>query len=162
MRGSKIVIEGSPKGKFLGGIAGDTSKPGTMMEIKLGVAPVRGNAFTWVAYGSQGGVSTADPRMVAILTEDMLQGFPDTTAAVVGQGIFLYVPYPGEFMNILVTGEPGTGSANFVKIGERLVAAAGTGKFVVESTSSVSAQFTCLEYAGEPADVDTLTYAIRN
>lgn len=81
-------------------------------------------------------------------------------AAVVGQPITLYCPLSGEMLNVLCTGEAGTGSANAFFVGERLVATAGTGKFVAESTSSADAQFICLEHIDEVPDVDTLIWAM--
>lgn len=165
MQGSRILMTSEPKGIFLEGIVSGTPYPGTVMEIKPGVNPVGGgatslgNGFTWQAYGTAG-AATGDPRIWAVLTEDLLEGFSAlaTTAGVPssqyvsGSRCFLYVPICGEFLNMCVAAEVGTGSANRYTIGERLTPYATTGQLVVESTSGTRAPFMSMEHLDVTAD----------
>lgn len=152
--GSGIIVSTEPKGVFLEGIISGTPKPGTMMQIKAATEMVAGN-FTYEAYdvGASG-----DPRCVIILLPDDLQGALPTTAYVSGARGFLYVPAPGEILNILLKDVTGTGDTH--AIGDRVYAEDGSGKFLVQGTSANLAQFTLLETLAAPT-ADTLCAAMR-
>jgi hypothetical protein len=156
--GSDIIVSSNPKGVFLEGVVSGTPKPGTMMQIQAGTAAVAGRQ-TWEVYNPSG--ATGDPRLVAILLEDNLQGKGSGDAYVSGTRCFLYVPLYGEEMNILVKGQPGTGSANAFTVGERLEAEKGSGKFIQQVTSASLSQFTCLEHIDEVPNTDTLVWCLR-
>lgn len=158
-----IVVSAEPRGVFLEGTIGDTSAPGTKMVMQYGTAFVGGRP-TWVRYGSGGTVPAAadgDPRMTAILCEDKQDGIGPTTAYAIGQRCFLYVPLPGEEMNILCAPEVGTGSANAFHIGDRFICQHTTGQYVTTSTSSVNADFVCMEHVDLTPDVAGLVWAQR-
>jgi hypothetical protein len=156
-KGLEIVVTSNPKGVFIGIIVSGTPKPGTKMTIKAGVAPV-GGRHTWEAYNP---TSDADPRLIAILDKDYLQGKEATDAYVSGTRAQVYCPLPGEDMNVLVEGEAGTGSANVFTVGERLRAVHATGKYKAETNSAAYADFVVLEKTTEVADVDTLVWVLR-
>ena len=169
MRGQTIIVTSWPKGTRDEGILGLNAYPGTKMEIKNGVLPV-GGRHTWVPWGTNGSggtggtEATGDPRPKAILLADELQGAAPLTQLIAGQNrAFLYFPLPGEDMNILCAGEAGTGSANAFFIGTRFIAqvtgvAATNGLYIVEATSSISADFMCKEHIDEVADAATLVW----
>ncbi len=156
-KGAQIVVSADPRGKHLEGLVSGTPKPGTMMQIKAGVDAVFGR-MTWEVYNPS---ATGDPRLVAILKEDNLQGKTINDAYVDGTRCFLYVPLEGEEMNVLVKGQAGTGSANAFLVGERLEAEKGTGKFLAEAVSSAISQFTVLEHIDEVPNTDTLVWCMR-
>lgn len=139
MRGSLIMAESFPKGCFLEGIISGTPKPGTAMQIKAATELVAGE-FTWEVYNPS---ADGDPRLMAILLEDDLQGGIYSTAYVSGTRGKLYVPLPGELINILLKDVSGTGDTH--AIGDRVMAEHGSGKFIVQSTSSGNGPFTLLE-----------------
>jgi hypothetical protein len=158
-KGNEIVLS-IPKGVFLEGTLSGTPKPGTKMEIQNGTAAVLGR-HTWQAYGINAGMANNDPRLTAIFIGDSMEGFIDTVAGVSGQRAFLYCPLPGEEMNVLTTGEPGTGSTNAFTVGERLQPVAGTGKYIVQNTSSSGADFIVMEHIDQVPDIDTLVWCMK-
>jgi hypothetical protein len=163
-RGSKVLLAAQPKGVFLEGIISGTPYPGTLITVSPGVAIIEGR-HTWIA-GWSG--SNADPRLTCIILEDDFQGFvgwnPVTgvigPAYVTGTRFRAYCPLPGEEMNICVAGQPGTGSTNAFTIGERLIFQASNGQAIVEATSSVKANFMCMEHIDEVADQPTLVWCM--
>lgn len=157
MLGSKIVVASNPRGLFLEGTIDDTSMPGTAMQITPNTA-FTGTEPHWEHYQPS---ADGDPRLSTILLPDDLQGQLYSTAYVANARCFLYCPLPGETMNILVLGAAGTGSADTWKIGDRLIPAHASGKFVRESTSSFQAWFASMEYDQMSADVDAWLWAMK-
>lgn len=166
MHGARIIVSADPDPRrFLECVIVGTPVPGTVVTLVPGVAYQQGR------FSFQAATMTADgdPRMIAVLVEDNYQGFIGgnvvtgvaPAAVVAGTRQFLYVPIPGEELNMLVAGQPGTGSTNAFTIGERLIVQHNTGKLIVEATSSVSSPFMCLEHIDEVADVDTLVWCQR-
>lgn len=138
-RGNEIIVSADPQGKFLEGIISGTPKPGTLMQLKAGVA-MKGGRFTWEAATPVGG--DGKPSIVAVLLADNLQGKTATDAYVTGTRCFLYCPIAGEDLNVLV-GE-GAGTANTFAVGDYLMLDAEDG-ILIPSSSPVSAPFIVLE-----------------
>lgn len=158
MRGSRIMVESDPRGVFLEGIVQGTPLPGTVMGIVPGVKMV-GGRFTWEPLSI---TTPGDPRLIAVLLEDQLQGQVYSTAYVNGVRCFLYVPLPGEDINVLAAPEPGTGSANAYTIGERLtLSSSSSGMLIAEATSSVWAPFMSMEHIDFTADTAGLVWCKR-
>jgi hypothetical protein len=121
MRGNKIVISDEPKGRFIEGIVDGTPKPGTWMQVSA--VAVDGNGrHTWGVYDRNAdGDNPAGP--LAILCERGEGYAPFTvtagvrtndggTAYVSGDQCFLYIPLPGDELNVLwATTGTGTGDA---------------------------------------------------
>jgi len=152
--GNRIIASAEPKGMYLEGIIYGALLPGIMCQIRV-AAGITAGEYTWEPYAPN---ASGDPRLVAILLEDDLQGGLMTTAYVSGTRGKLYVPLPGEQINVLLRDVAGTGDAH--TFGERVVAETGTGKFIVQSTSANLAQFTLLEAIAAPT-ADTLALAMR-
>lgn len=142
-------------GIWMEGIIDDTSLPGTLMEVTPGSTPVNGRQhYRHYQPGADG-----DPKLVIVLTEDCLQGFTYTQPYAVGTRCFLYIPNPGDEMNVLFAAQAGTGSADAVTIGERLIGQSSTGQLVVQSDATKTAIFQSLEHIDGPADTPFLVYA---
>lgn len=139
MRGTEIMVSSNPKGTFLEGVIGDTSKPGTIMQIQAGVGLISGRQ-TWVAAapGTDG-----KNVLVAVLLQDYLQGKLWSDAYIAGTRCFLYCPIAGEEMNVLCGEVAGTG--NTFSIGDRFIIDAEDGILVPESGSPQDTIFICLE-----------------
>ncbi len=157
MQGTEIELTNEPRGRFLEGIVSGTPVPGVAMQFVLGVAAVNGG-MTYQVYSPS---ADGDPRLMAILLEDHLQGKTYLDAYVTGTRCFMYCPLPGDEMNIQVPSQQGTGSANAYTVGERLIAQHNTGAFIVESTSSVHAEFTSMEHYDAPVDAIGWVWAMR-
>lgn len=138
-RGASIIVSSPPRGVFIEGIIGDTSKPGTIMQIQGGTACAVGG-FTYIAAN----VGT-DGKCVChqVLLADSLQGKLATDAYVSGTKCFLYIPSPGEDVNVLLGEVAGTG--NTYAIGDRLIIDAEDGVLVPESGSPQETSWICLE-----------------
>lgn len=158
--GADIVLAVPPKGQFIGGYLSGVLKPGTQLTIKANIAPICGN-FTWEAYETASGAD-GDPRVCAILCPDDLQGKSALDAYADGDfAPKIYFPLPGEYCNVLVAGQPGTGSANAFFIGTRLIPQHATGKQIAATLSTQLAQWQCLEHIDEIPNTDTLVFCMK-
>ena len=125
MKGNQIIVSAEPRGVFIEGIIGDTSKPGTIMSLQT-TAFVAGRD-TWKAYNPGTGDATAG--LVAVLIEDFEQGKTWDDAFVSGTRCKMYVPLPGEEVNLRKADITGTGSpTEALTIGQKLLVVDGTGK----------------------------------
>jgi hypothetical protein len=143
------------------GVIDDTSLPGTCMEVTPGSVPVNGRQHYRAV---QSGV-TGNPRQVIVLLEDSMQGFTFTQPYVAGRICFLYMPNPGDELNVLFAAQQGTGSADVVTVGERLVIEVGAGvngQVAVQNTPANTAEFQSLERITGTPDVAFLVYVKRN
>jgi hypothetical protein len=167
MRGSKIIVSSEPQGKFLEGVIGDTSKPGTKMQIQAGTALQSGRlTFVHAAPGA-----TGDPAPTMILLEDDFQGFTANAgigsilpgpAYVAGTRCRVYCPIVGEVMNVLCEAATGTGSLNSFTIGGRLVADNATGTYIQQATAANNADFVVQEHIDEvPVDTAIMVWVIK-
>lgn len=152
-KGNEIVLSGNPKGVFLEGTIDDTSKPGTIMQIKAGVAPV-GGRHTWIAAapGTDG-----EPAIIAILCADNFQGKLITDAYVAGTRCFMYCPIAGEEVNVLLGEVAGTG--NTFTVGDGFILNATGGWLVPNTGTPGSVPFICLEPAVQVV-ASTLTWCM--
>lgn len=147
MKGTDILINGNePKGRFLEGIiSGAACAPGMCMEVVPATEPINGK-FTYRVCTSG---SNGDSRPTTVLLEDNLQGVVASLTGAnlytAGQQARLYVPQPGDELNMLVKNLSGTADSH--AIGDLLMIdrAAATGKLLVQDTASHSAPFTCME-----------------
>ena len=153
-KGNNILLACEPKGRFIEGIISGTPKPGTVMQLQATTAPI-GGRFTYEVYNPS---ADNDPREIIVLLEDNLQGFSMTSAYVTGTQGRLYVPLPGEELNMLVADVAGTGDTH--TIGDRMGVVHGTGKLAVQSTSANPASFQLLETVAAPV-ADTLLFCMR-
>ena len=166
MLGSEILLTApQPRGVFLEGTLSDTNTiyPGAAMQVVSVSLPnasnFQGGQPLWQRYAPS---ADGDPRLCAILLPDWGQGQLFSTAYVNGARVFLYCPLAGEYMNILVPPQAGTGSANAYDVGMRLipdhsVVSAGSytnvgGGFITTATSSVMAWFMAMEHYDAPVD----------
>lgn len=152
MKGNEILVSGKPGGKFLEGTVVGTPAPGTIMSLQSTVADGNGE-FTWVPWS----YSTGAAGLQAVLLPDQLQGQLPTTAYVTGKRCFLYVPLPGEFLNLLLADVAGTGDVHTVS--DLLGVQTTTGLLVVNS-SFASTPWMCMETIPAPI-ANTLVMCMR-
>lgn len=148
-------------GIWMEGIIDDTSLPGTCMEVTPASTPVNGRQHYRAV---QSGV-TGNPRQAIVLLEDPEQGFTYKQAYVAGTRCFLYIPNPGDELNVLFAPQQGTGSADVVTIGERLVIEVGSsvnGMVAIQNTAANAAEFQALERINGGPDVAFLVYVQKN
>lgn len=157
-RGNVILITADPKGYAEEVIVNDTSKPGTVMELKGTVAEAGGRR-TFEAAGTTAANSTfsgmaADgnrlPIAVLLCSADPwgaacppYKGPTDAYAA--GERGVVYYPAPGEELNMLIKDETGTGADQDFLVGDKLIVDDGTGKLLRSSGSPESEPFIILQ-----------------
>lgn len=160
MRGSDIVLPSDPRGMYLEGYAGEALSPGQIVNIKRGVKLRDGNAFTWEAYDGAGGVGSSTGSgsdgngLLAVVNIDFLQGKSATDAYASGDRVFLYVPYAGEMINIMVDSSVGS-----IEIGDTLKPKNGDGTLQEASSSDSYIPFQSAEEDGSISS-DTLIACI--
>lgn len=156
MRGSEIIVTSEPKGQFEEGTVSGTPLPGMIAEIVPQSAQVRGGRYSWRASS----VTTGSFRDVWVFREDNQQGKTATDAYVNGTACFLYAPLIGEDINVLLAAEPGTGSADAVKVGDLL--GCDNSGHVVPNSAYTSTPFKVMEHLSEsPAQTPTLIWCKR-
>lgn len=141
-------------GIWMEGIIDDASLPGTCMEVTPGSTPVNGRQH----YRHYQPGADNDPKLTIVLCEDSLQGFTFTTPYVIGTRCFLYMPNPGDELNVLAAAQQGTGSANEYDVGDRLVIQNATGYLILQTNAALQAPFMALEEVTITPDVAGLIY----
>lgn len=130
-RGNRIVVNADAKGPYEWGFVTTAEKPGTILQIDPSVA-LKAGKHTWVAYNRDAdGDRPKGP--FAVLVEDLYQGRDATTAIVAGDFAKLYIPMPGDELNLLFGNAAGTGDD--IALGDILMVDDGTGK-LVETTGT--------------------------
>ena len=138
-RGNGIIVSANPQGKNKEGVIDDTSLPGTCMQLVGGSALQQGRFHYQAAAPGTDGRKTE----LLILTEDDFQGKLVTAAYVAGTRCKMYVPMPGEEMNLLCGEVAGTG--NSYAVGDRLMVDAEDGIFVPDTGTANTAVAKVLE-----------------
>lgn len=155
-RGNNIIVSANPRGVQTEGIiaAGQTPKPGTMMQIDGSVAMGDDGRFTWKVYapGADG-----DILPLWVLLPDRNRGKLATDAYAAGDRCFLYAPLNGEELNMILLDVSGTGDDHAV--GELLLGDTGTGKLVADTGSPETKHFMLLEAVTNPV-ADTLAHVM--
>ena len=143
--GNAIILTGEPKGRFFEGIISGTPKPGTIMQIDVSEGLGTDGRATWEAYNAD---ADGNRRMLAVLLEDDLRGRDELTAYADGDRGRLYVPLPGDELNLLFNNVAGT--ADDVVFGDLLIVDDGTGKLNVTTGSPESEPFQAMEAYTDP------------
>lgn len=159
-KGNVIICSSgfAPKGTFQSCIISGTPSPGTIMEVVPSTEPV-GNVFTYRAATRNDGAIGGNP----ILLEDSLQGKLPTDAYVSGTQGRMYWPAAGEFFNMLLRGQSGTGTSLNTNIGQRLEVDGATGMLQGIGTGGptgthASAPFVLMEHLGVLPSGNNLVY----
>lgn len=142
-KGSEIVLASNPRGVFMEGYIaeGETPKPGTIMQIDPS-APHIGGRQVWETYDrAADGASPSGP--LAVLNLDYLQGRDEHTAYAAGERCFLYIPYAGEELNLLVADVPGTADTHTA--GQVYIVEDGTGKLIKTTGTPEAESFILME-----------------
>lgn len=153
-KGNTIILSSNPKGQFIEGTIGDTSKPGTIMQIEAATTDKNGRPTLIAAAPGADGKKV----MCAVLLEDNLQGKLISDAYVSGTRCRAYVPAPGEEINVRYGETAGTG--NSVTIGDRLIVNATGGYLIPESGSPEDTPFVARETLTQQA-ADALVFCVK-
>lgn len=156
MRGNKILITENPRGRFIGGVISGTPLPGTIMQILAGTA-VNGNGdHTWTAYNRS--ADGDNPQGPYALLLERGEGYDYETAYETGGQGFLYIPLPGDEMNVLWT-TSGTSTGDSLTVGQIGMVDDGTG-FIIDTTGVESEPFMAMEALTDTTATGTLAWVI--
>ena len=152
-KGDSIVVSADPKGTFIEGYVSGTPKPGTVMQLKAGTADAHGN-FTWEVFN---GAADGERTLIAVLLHDWPNGKTVDDAYANGDVAQLYIPAPGDELNVLLEDQAGT--ADSYNVGDKLIVKKGTGKLIKTTGTPESEPFVVLENLGA-ITADTLCHAV--
>lgn len=154
MLGSVILLESNPRGHFIEGSIYGTPYPGTLVTIKAATEPV-GGRLTWEPYNRD---ADANRALVAVLLEPF-NGASYATAYATGERCRIYIPVPGDELNMLVSAA-GTGTGDAVAIGALLIPVDGTGLLIATADSPEMEPFQCMETTSDVTSTGTLVHCI--
>jgi len=170
MKGNSIIVSANPQGKTLEGKVLGSPKPGSILELVAGDAMDGNGNFTFQVFQSG---STGDKITQYVLLPDELQGMLatgqysqnlDSNGEDLGNLAPIYVPIPGEDLNLLVESFSGTsgtsGTTTAVTVGEQLTPHSGDGVLIPQSGVQEKS-WTALEALTDPVS-GGLTWCRRN
>lgn len=143
--GNKIIVSDNPRGRFFEGYVNAALKPGTVVQIDVSEGLGDDLNPDWEAYNAD---ADGNRRIIAVLLEDKFQGKAATTAYASGDRCFVYVPLPGDLLNMLFKNVAGT--ADDVAFGDLLIVDDGTGKLINNTGSPESEPFQAWEDYTDP------------
>lgn len=130
-RGNRIVVNPDAKGAYEWGYVATAEYPGTIMQLNASVA-LKGGKHTWVPYNRDAdGNRPGGP--FAVIVEDLHQGKAATAAHTAGEICKMYIPLPGDELNLLFGNASGTGDD--IAVNDLMIVDDGTGK-IIETTGS--------------------------
>jgi hypothetical protein len=145
-RGNRIVVNPDADGAYEWGFITTAEKPGTVLQINPSVA-LKSGKHTWIVYTRDAdGDHPKGP--FAILVEDLFQARDATTAVTAGDFAKMYIPLPGDELNLLYKNVAGT--ADDVAAGDILTVDSGTGKVQVSSATPETEVAVALEAIVDP------------
>lgn len=156
MRGSTVVITENPRGRFIEGVVSGTPKPGTIMQLTT--TAVDGNGrHTWVVFNRDAdGNRPAGP--LAVLLERG-EGYTYDTAYTDGDQCFLYIPLPGDELNLLWS-TAGTGASDATAVGDIAIVDDGTGLLVATTGSPEIEPFVAMEVVSDTVAAGTMVWVM--
>ncbi len=156
MRGARVLITQEPRGKKFEGIVAGTPYPGTILEVNATAVDSMGR-HTWGLY-NPGGDGQRPIGPYAVLLERG-EGYNWETIYVSGDQCFLYIPLPGDEMNLLWS-EAGTGTGDAVAVADKAIVDDGTG-LLIDTTGSVESEpFIAMEAVTDVVATGTMVWVM--
>lgn len=157
-KGNGILVSTDNRGRIMEGKVDGALLPGTVVQIKASTEPVSGLAFTWEAYNrAADGDRPQGP--IGVLLEDYAQGKTADDAYVSGDRCRVYIPLPGDELNMLVS-KAGTGTGDSIAIGDIFIVNDGDGLLVATTGSVESEPFMAMETVSDVEAEGTLVWCI--
>ncbi len=129
MLGNNIVLSPRPLGRYIEGVCsnGATFYAGMCITLVTGTAPDAGGRLTWQPWS----YSTGYQGLTAITDVDWNQGFtPANPGYTTGRRFPIYIPCPGDELNMILAELIGTTGDPAITQGDELTAQTLTGKLV--------------------------------
>lgn len=153
-KGNSIVISQEPRGRFMEGIVNGALYPGVCVQIDVSEGLDGGGRPTWELYNAD---ADGNQRLVAVLCENWTIGAAATAAYTSGDRGYVYIPLPGDELNMLVSNLAGT--ADDHTFGQIMIIDDGTGELIDTTSSPESEPFILLEAITDPT-ADTLAHCL--
>lgn len=134
MLGNEIVLSPRPMGRYIEGVAKVANMvPGICLTPTTDALDA-GNRRTWTPWT----LSTGNPSLIAILDFNMLFGHraTDATQYAIGKRIRIYMPQPGDELNMLLAALIGTTGSPAIAVGDQLGPQVNTGRLVKLATGT--------------------------
>lgn len=138
MLSNNVVLTPCPRGRYIEGVANAsfTIYPGTCILPTAAGVPDSGARLPWNPWS----LSDNQPGLIAICEVDWLQGKIPPNAQDAGRRIPIYVPVPGDELNMRVAVPAGTTFTPNISVGDYLNPQILTG-FLVKSPSAGTAGY---------------------
>lgn len=145
-RGNRIVVNPDAKGAYEWGHVATGQKPGTIMQVDPSVALKAGKS-TWVPYNRDAdGDRPKGP--FAVVVEDLYRGQDADTVWPDNELCKMYIPQPGDELNLLFKNV--TGTADDVAVGTIMMVDDDTGKVIPTTGSPETEVAVALEAITDP------------
>lgn len=145
-RGNRIVVNPDAKGAYEWGYLAGAYYPGNIVQIDPTVA-LKAGKHTWKLYDrAADGDRPLGP--FGVLVEDLYKGKAATEALVSGELAKIYIPLPGDELNLMFGNASGT--ADDVTLGMAMMVDDGTGEIIPTAGSPQEAPFVALEAITDP------------
>ena len=155
-RRNKIVITEEPRGRFIEGVISGTPLPGTIMQIQAGTAVDGNGHHTFVVYNRDADGNR--PQGPHFVLREPGSGRNFDTAYITGSLGFMYVPLPGDELNLRWS-EAGTGTGDAVAVGDLAMVDDGSGLLVDTSSPEVE-PFMAMEAKSDVVATGTLVWCM--
>jgi len=157
MKGTRVLITEEPRGRFVEGVVSGTPAPGTIMQIKAATAMDGNGRHTWEAYNRDADGNRPQGPLAVLLERG--EGYDYETAYATGYQCFLYIPLPGDEMNLLWS-TAGTGESDSVAVGDLAIVDDGTGYLVATTGTPESEPFMAMEALTDTTATGTMCWCI--
>ena len=133
-KGNNILCGTDYKGRHIRVIVSGTPSPGTGMTLVVGTAVDGLGRFTWAAFNRD---ADGNRALLGILVNEQMEGKTATTAFAAGDEAYVYIPQPGDMVNVLTSAA--------VTRGDYLIRGDGDGLFETTTGTPESEPFQALE-----------------
>ena len=153
-KGNEIVISQDPRGRYMEGTIRTAAQPGIVVQLDVSEGLNANGRPQWEPFDAG---ADGDQRLIAVLVPDDLQGKRADQAYVAGDQCKVYIPLPGDELNMLLLNLAGT--ADDHPFGELLMVNDGDGKLIVTTGTPESECFQLMEAVTDPT-ADTLAHCV--
>jgi hypothetical protein len=158
MKGSRVLITGEPKGRFLEGTISGTPLPGTIMQIKADTAIDGNGHFTFEAFNRDADGDNPQGPLFVLLEKG--EGYTYATAYANGDHGFLYCPLPADELNLLWAAA-GTATTDSVAVGDLAIVNDGDGLLIDTTGSPEQEPFMACEALTDVVAAGTMCHVMK-
>lgn len=158
MKGNQILVSAPIEGRMQEGILDTTGtpKPGTVVQKKAGTAPDGNGHFIWTEFNRDADGNRPAGALGVLLEKG--EGYSYADAYADGDHCFVYLPLPGDQLNMLWSAA-GTGASDAIDELDLGIVDDGTGLLVATTGSPEIEPFAALEAVADVVATGTLVWS---